>query len=274
MKTILVPTDFSKTALNATEYAIELAKSTNSKVILFHVFDVPVTVTDIPVVINSFDDYEKSKKKQLKSHIVKLTEKHGTEVSISSVLRPGFLSDELIELIEDMKIDLVVMGITGAGKAAELLIGSNATRVIKDVTCPVITVHDDIKFKSINKIAFACDYEGIEESQGVDKVIDFVKLFEAKLLLINIIDEEQKGSLKKEISGALLEHVFDKQNHTTSFRKSEDVTEGINRFVDHHNIDLLIMLPKKHTLFSRLFHESNTKKMAFHTHVPLLTIHN
>lgn len=274
MKTILVPTDYSETALNAAEYAIEIAKIMKAKVILLHVFDVPVAVTDIPVVINTYDDFENMKKEQLKKYENKLAAKHGNAVSISSLLRPGFINDEIKEVVNEKKINLIVMGITGAGKLPELLIGSNVSRVIKNIDCPTITVHENIKFHPIKKIALASDYDEIEESHAFKSIIDFVKLFGAKLLLINIIDPTKHSSYKKELSGALLEHIFDDVNHTTSFRKNEDVIEGINKFVDHHHIDLLIMLPKKHTLFSRLFHESNTKKMAFHTHVPLLTIHN
>jgi hypothetical protein len=33
-------------------------------------------------------------------------------------------------------------------------------------------------------------------------------------------------------------------------------------------------MPRKHSLLSSLFHESNTKKMAFHTHIPVLTLHD
>lgn len=274
MKTILVPTDYSKTALNAAEYAIEIAKVMKAKIILLHVFDVPVAVMDIPVVVNTYDDFEKIKKEQLKKYESELVAKHGKSVSISSILRPGFINDEIQDIVNEKKITLIVMGITGVGRLPELLIGSNVSRVIKNIDCPTITVHENIKFHPIKKIALASDYDEVEESNAFKSIIDFIKIFGAKLLLINIIDPAKESTYKKELSGTLLEHLFDNINHTTYFRKNEDVIGGINKFVDHHHIDLLIMLPKKHTLFSRLFHESNTKKMAFHTHVPLLTIHN
>jgi nucleotide-binding universal stress UspA family protein len=274
IKTILVPTDYSETAKNAAEYAIELAKNIKAKIVLLHVFDVPVTVTDIPVVINTFDDFEKIKKEQLKVYEQKLIAKYGTEINISSVLKPGYINDEINDVVKQKNIDLIVMGITGVGRLPELIIGSNVSRVIKSVECPTITVHENVKYEAIKKIAFACDYDDIEDSQALDKLIEFTKLLSAKLLLINIVDPSVKPTYKKTLSASLLEHVLDKVEHTVSFRKNEDIIEGINNFVDHHKIDMLVMLPKKHSIFSRLFHESNTKKMAFHTHVPLLTIHN
>jgi nucleotide-binding universal stress UspA family protein len=274
MKIILVPTDFSPTAQNAAEYAIELAKNIDAKVILLHVFDVPVVITDIPVVINNFEEFEQIKKQQLEKYEHKLTSKYGKDILISSVLRPGFINDEINRVVSECKIDLIVMGITGVGKVPELLIGSNVSRVIQSIDCPTITIHDDVKFHPIKKVAFACDFDDIEESHGLEKLIEFVKLFKAKLQLINVVNPAEKPNYKKELSGALLEHIFDKVNHTVSFSKNEDITEGINNFVDKHGTDMIIMLPKRHSFFFRLFKEPNTKKMAFHTHVPLLTIHN
>lgn len=274
MKTILVPTDYSETALNAAEYAIEIAKIMKAKIILLHIFDVPVAVTDIPVTITTYEDYEKIKKEQLKKYESELLAKYGKSVSISSILKPGYVNDEIKDTVIEKKITLIVMGITGAGRLPELLIGSNVSRVIKNIDCPTITIHENIKFRPIKKVALATDYDEVEESNAFEKVIDFIKLFRAKLVLINVIDPAEKVSYKKELSGALLEHIFDEIDHTISFRKNEDVVDGINNFVDRHHIDMLVMLPKKHSLFFRLFHESNTKKMAFHTHVPLLTIHN
>ena len=274
MKNILVPTDFSPTAINAAEYAIQMAKSINAQIILLHVFDIPVTVTDIPVVINTYDDFEKIKEQQLKDFQNELISKHGSSISITSVLKAGFVNDVISEMVTEKEIDLIVIGITGAGKASELLIGSNASRVIKNSICPIITIHENVKYTPIKKVAFACDYDETEESPALNMLADFIEMFKAKLLIINIVDPSEKPTYKKILSAALLEHVFDKVNHTVSFQKNEDVVDGINNFVDHHKIDLLVMLPKKHTLFSRLFHESNSKKMAFHTHIPLLTIHH
>lgn len=51
MKTILVPTDFSKIARNAIDYAVEIAKLTKAKLVLFHVYHVPVVPVEIPIVM-------------------------------------------------------------------------------------------------------------------------------------------------------------------------------------------------------------------------------
>ena len=49
--------------------------------------------------------------------------------------------------------------------------------------------------------------------------------------------------------------------------------KGINDFVTEHQINLVITIPKKHGLFDRLFKRSHTKHLAFHTHIPIMCIH-
>ncbi|MBK7818144.1 MAG: universal stress protein [Sphingobacteriaceae bacterium] len=48
MKTILVPTDFSRVSNNAIDYAAELAVFSKSKLILFNSYHIPVAVTEVP----------------------------------------------------------------------------------------------------------------------------------------------------------------------------------------------------------------------------------
>lgn len=58
MKTILAATDYSKTSLNAVDYAINLAKFKQSKVVLFHAYHPPIITSDVPI---SYVDFEKMK---------------------------------------------------------------------------------------------------------------------------------------------------------------------------------------------------------------------
>ena len=58
------------------------------------------------------------------------------------------------------------------------------------------------------------------------------------------------------------------------FAEDTDFTECINEFVAAKSIDLIITIPKKHGLIDSLFKRSHTKMLAFHSHVPLLVIHD
>ena len=56
MKTIIVPTDFSSIATNAMHYGIDMAKAVQASLLLLHVYQVPVSFTDTPIVLVSLED--------------------------------------------------------------------------------------------------------------------------------------------------------------------------------------------------------------------------
>ena len=60
MKTIIVPTDFSAISNNAMDYALGLAKETGSSLLLFHAYQVPVSMTDVPIVLVSVEELQKN----------------------------------------------------------------------------------------------------------------------------------------------------------------------------------------------------------------------
>jgi nucleotide-binding universal stress UspA family protein len=275
MKTILIPTDFSETARNAANYAIEFAKQIGAELFLLHVFHIPIATSEAPIMIRSFDELEKDNLENLKLLEQELRTQHGLTNPIECIVKPGFIIDEIRETIKEKNIDLVVMGITGANKLVELLIGSNTIGVIKGVKCPTLIVPKNAKFKPIKTIAYACDFEEIKDESALQELKAFVQQMNAQLLILNVVDPaEEKVSTEKAISGVRIEHIFENVSHTLHFPEDDDIVHAINNFVDTHDVDLLVMVPHKHSIFTRMVREGSTKKMAFHTHVPLLAIHD
>src|SRR5690606_17712216 len=67
MKTIIVPTDFSPTAINAMHYALRMAELINAGVVLLHVYQVPVSYnnSDIPLPLMDISELEKINEERL-----------------------------------------------------------------------------------------------------------------------------------------------------------------------------------------------------------------
>jgi nucleotide-binding universal stress UspA family protein len=164
MKTILIPTDFSEISHNAIEYAAEMALQMHehSKIILLHVYQVQVMSAEAPVVIPVWEDIEKDCMNALKKIEHNLYRKYVKNIDIKCVCRIGFVVDEIIKqyTIEN-NIDLIVMGMQGASFLSEKLMGSNTTSLIRKANCPVLIINEHIKFKKIERIVLACDFENI-----------------------------------------------------------------------------------------------------------------
>jgi len=273
MKNILIPTDFSDSSKAAASYAIEFAKASNASITFLHVFHIPMVTSEATVVMPNFDALEKDSMDALQKLEESLRLQHKLTTKANCIVKPGFLIDEMKDVIKENKIDLVIMGIAGAGKLAEVLIGSNTTIAIHNLDCEVLVVPNDSVYKPIKNIAFACDFIKVKESPAISNIKNWAKTLNAKTFILNIVSPEEKPSTEKAIAGIKLESIFDSIEHSLHFPENDDITYAINDFVEKHNIDLLIMIPRKHNIFTSIFHKSNTKKMAFHSHIPLLTIH-
>jgi len=274
METILIPTDFSEVSKNTAEYGIQLAKEKNAKLILFHVFHIPIIAGDEQVFLPSYDELEKDNIAFLEDFENKLKAKYNFSNPIEKITKTGFLVDEITEIVSEKKVDLIVMGISEAGKLSEILLGSNSIGVIKKTNCPTLIVPDGTIYKPINTIVFACDdLEKIKNTISIKEIMKFVEWFNCKLIVLNVVESFEKLDFKKTLFEAKNKTLFENINYSVHFIEGDNLVDNINNFIDEHSADLLIMIPKKHSAFSQIFHESSTKKMAFHTHIPLLAIH-
>lgn len=265
MKTILVPTDFSSAAQNAAEYAVCLAKEINAKVLLLHAYRVPVPATEVPIMMPTPEELQKENEDFLKKEAIRLKKKIGLDVQYKALM--GFAVDEILE--EEKNAYLVVMGITGSGKLSQALIGSISTAMIRKSEKPILIIPEKAEYKKPKKIVFACDYDSRTNINVLDVLKDFIKIFASKIFVLNV---SQKKELVSVESGTKLEHKLNDVEHIYYFPENEDVVDGINEFVLAHHADMVAIIPHRYNLIERLFHKSVSKKMAFHTHVPLLAL--
>lgn len=269
MKTILVATDFSDTSRNASLYAIELAKAADCKIILCHSYHTPISSTEIPVLIN-YADLELENMDRLIDEKEILN--RNNKIEIECITSSGFAVDDIIEIENKYKPDLIIMGMKGAGKLSEFLLGSVSTSLIERTTLPVLVVPEKAKFKNPLRIAFACDYNIEPVGNILNPLKSFAKTFNSSVLIINLLKEKEKVNSSKALQGMLMDNYFKDIDHSYHFPEDDDFVHGLNSFVDSHNANIVAMIPHKHNFISKLFIESHTKKIAFHTHIPLLTI--
>lgn len=271
MKNILVPTDFSEVSDSAADYAAELAKITNARLIFYYVFTVPVPVADVPVVSIPMEELEKENMKLLHALDKRIKAKHG-KIETELRTQPGFVVDEVISFTKEHKIDMVVMGVTGAGKAPGMM-GSNATSVMHHAASPVLVIPKGYKFKNPSTIALACDYKSVLPDETVNMFKSFVRLFNSKVLVFNILKPHELATYQKAATEVNLENALGDLEHALYFPASENLHMEINSFVDTHHADILTMFPHNYSFLKGLMHHSVTKEMAFFTHIPLLSIH-
>lgn len=135
---ILVPTDFSGAAREATDYALGLARQFKAAITLYHVIEDPV------VYIPALGGYTPQPRELEEFSSVALAEWVVAEDSpgheIHRVWEHGHPVSSIIEYAKKNGCDLIVMGTHGRSMLSHVLIGSVAERVVRKALCPVLTV--------------------------------------------------------------------------------------------------------------------------------------
>jgi nucleotide-binding universal stress UspA family protein len=144
MKKILVPCDFSKPAINAFKFALDVAERSGGTVILVHVIELPVLHDTALMPVLSFEEQLlKELKENASAQFKKIIEKNKRErVKIFSHVEFGPISRRILEMISAQSVDVVIMGSHGASGLREYFIGSKAEKIIRKSPVPVLVTKD------------------------------------------------------------------------------------------------------------------------------------
>jgi nucleotide-binding universal stress UspA family protein len=276
MKTIIIPTDFSPAAYNAAHYAIGLAAQVGStRIILYHAYELIVPIPDVPTSIPMVapDELKSASMEGLEHMKRELTPLLPQGAVLESRAENHLLAANIDDFCKEQMADLIVMGTEGGSQLEEILVGSNTVDVAKHTSCPVIIVPRDAVFSPVKKIVFACDFKKVEESTPIGPLKQLLKTFNAELHVLNI-DHSGKGLAgETPMESLLLDTLLEGYHPIYHFVDHENVVQGIIEFAEKEQADLILVVPRRHGLFEGLFKRSRTTQLAFHSHIPLLAIH-
>lgn len=155
-KTILCPVDFSPSSMHALEYALSLAQEADGCLVVLHVvpdlegigivdereFDGPVgppprTTHDKMTVT----DYLRQRVWDARIRLRGVVPADAAEFcKPETLLARGKVWQEILRVAADRSSDLIVMGVQGRGVTDLLLFGSTTHHVVRQATCPVLTL--------------------------------------------------------------------------------------------------------------------------------------
>ena len=140
-KNILFAHDFSEGSDYAFDYAFSLAKCFSAKLLLVHVINEPVDLRGFYVPHISFENLEK----EIADGAEKMMERFCHEnladfPNYERMVLTGIPYEEIVNKANECAVDLIVMGTHGRKGVDHILFGSTAERVVRNATCPVMTV--------------------------------------------------------------------------------------------------------------------------------------
>jgi nucleotide-binding universal stress UspA family protein len=261
MKTIVVPTDFSPSADNAMHYAAQLAQTVDASVLLLHVYQIPISMNDVPVMMISVDDLKSNADSGLE-RVKEGLQKNFLALAIKTESRLGDVITELEDVCIETHPLAIVVGKHGASGVERFLFGSTTLSIIRHSAYPVISVPDNTTGFTLKNIALATD--GSHLSEHTETIKKFVQQVSAQLHIIHVTESKKETVDVKD--------AFTELNAVHQTIKDEDFVHGIESYVYTHAIDMLMILPHKHSLMERLFFKTHTPELIQKIKVPIMCV--
>ncbi|MGF1557976.1 MAG: universal stress protein [Flavobacteriaceae bacterium] len=278
MKNILIPTDFSENAWNATRYALELFSDQEC---VFHVLN---TYTPsiahsrfmASVVNGGLEDATRANSQRGLQNVVERIQKSFTNPkhSFKTVSSFRLLVDEVKELVEQERIDLVVTGTKGASGIDGVFMGSNTVRIIKSVKdCPILAIPQYFEFVIPSEIAFATDFSRFYTVSELQPLIDMAHTFNAVVRIVHVQYEIKALTELQQFNLSMLrKYLVAVEHYVHTVSELNSVSKTLEVFTDELDIHLLAMLNYQHSYMERMTREPVVQRIAFHTQIPLLII--
>jgi nucleotide-binding universal stress UspA family protein len=276
MNNLIVPIDFSETSKNAARYAAHISTLIpDAHLILYNVFDTLEYGSDSsPLDTEGEEDASRKEIVELALASVQTEISAITSARISLVAEEShrFL-DTLEAYVKENNIQLIVMGITGATKLGQVLMGSNALNIVKRAIAPTIIVPPGAHSQSAKNVLLLTDFKDIENTIPIPTVKSVLDLLRPRLYIVNV-DHEHYVQVTDEYKAerAKLESELKDYNPEFYFIRLFDFVEATNQFVADYKIDLILTFPRKHSFLSNVFKTTSTKQLAYHSHVPIAAI--
>lgn len=184
MKKIIVLTDFSDQSMTALKAAADLAKKHSLELLVVHMLELNQALLTSPEGLHA----------EQTVFMVKLAEKNLKEfldqtflegISVTPIIKHYKVYSELDVIAKEHKADFIIMGSNGTSGLEEFFIGSNAEKVVRNASIPVVVMKGQVTHFSLERFVFACDFND-ENLPAFQKAREFAALFEASMELVYI----------------------------------------------------------------------------------------
>ena len=272
MKTILVPTDFSKEAENAVKVAAQLAKKHDFEIILLHMLELPLNQlnagsgvpTDLPEAVYFMKLAHKEFETVMKKDYLK-------GLTVHEMVDFNEISIGILETCKKHDVDLIIMGSNGAEGIKELFIGSTTEKIVRTSNTPVLVIKNDHEHFDIKEFVFASDFKN-DNKETYSQAVKLAELFGAKihLLYVNTPSNFTTTATSKVRMMEFIEgNSFN--NYTISIYNDETVEKGVLNFSKIINADLIGISTHGRQGIAHFFNGSISEDLVNHAKRPVIT---
>lgn len=277
MKTILVPTDFSDCANNALNVALEMSKIAPAEIVVVHVLELAETVyvdytgpsVDFSGILR---DQAEQEMMSLKSHVMA---EHN--ILVKTVICESPVHENIVQAAHDHNAALIITGTRGAGKLIEKLWGTHTARLIGKSTVPVLAIPKDYKWRKPERILLATSHFE-KDTVSWETLNGIIELFAATLHVVVFTDEIKDKAVTSVAHNWDINRYrefLDQHYHypvVSEHLYGVGFENTLENYISLNDIDMLVMFTYERGFLERILDPSKTKRMSYHTRIPLLAL--
>lgn len=251
MLNVLIPIDFSETSLNALRYALSFQK-------------------EFPFEITCMHAYDENKPKR---RLEKFQAEFGKELEFDLV--KGDLFEAFKKYTSRTKVDLIIMGTIGAFGIKRLFMGSNTSKLMLQITIPLLIIPQERKYESIKKIMWASDFKPLVNPDAMDFLKDIARALESSVRVAHVKTSDKKKDYEQTLEMKREDHFLGKDvKHSFKKIRRSSVSKGIRFYLDHKDDnDLLVLIRREYGFLDKLFRKNHAEEFACEPLLPVMIIH-
>lgn len=252
---IIIPIDFTEQSIYAITQSYNLAKYTNSKLLLLHV-------------------YEKQGEERFEE-ITKLSKKTAEEggVPCDFMNIKGSIYKETVRVAEETSAKMIVVGVESHMERTDIL-SESASEMVRKSPCPVITIRGREQRDGCENILLPIDLSR-DSREKVDIAVEFAKYFGAAIRILGIYslkDEKYENQLHAYVHQV---KQFIKAKGVTCSNKtmpSENIAETVVEYANKIEADLIMIMNKPDLSLREMFLGTVSQRVIDISNIPVMTV--
>ena len=278
MKKILVPYDFSKVSEHALDFACQIADKAGSEIMLLNVIEHPTADSFKTLGMQNVDPMEQLYIKKMYETVQEklagvVSDAKYADDKISTKIQLGNPFNTIIDQIVEEKVSLLVVGTEGADGLNEYFVGSNAEKIVRKASCPVITIQDKCELEPIEKIVFASDFQHADDD-FIAQLKDMQKTFDAQLNVVKINTPASFTSTRHDTK-QMEEFVkkYSIENYTIEIYNYKNEEDGIIYYSEDIGADMVALGTHQRKGVGHFLAGSIAEDVVNHSKIPVWTTH-
>lgn len=284
----LVPVDYSVVSKQASLYAINLASRLNAELHFLHVYYSPAidaleitgsSFTQPQVQTEIIEEMGKTEEKRMEEFVNELMQETGAgNLLVRQYVLPGIPEDEITDYAQENEYDLVVMGTRGKNAQKVAIFGSVTISVMDRIKVPLLIIPEN--FLPLHKempdnLLFVTTFEK-RDPHTLERLMRFLTPVSNLKIFLGHIETEASDEWDDIKLKGLADVIRTKYNRpyveVCRFNEKELLQE-LDEYIIRNKINAIAMTSRRRSLIAKLFSSDFTRKIFYHSTVPLLVFH-